>query len=192
MDNRYTVYILTFADGRVYIGMTGQKLSMRCRRGAYQQCSRIGEAIDKFGMDAFDVGVVAEHLTKAEAERIEMENIARYDSTNPSKGFNVALGGNVVGRHSEVTRQKMSSSQRGRKFSEEHLTRLRKPKLDGAKRRTVLQYDENDKLLGEYGSVYVAADIVGGWAESIMRCCNHKQRTHKGYRWEYARRCSDD
>ena len=127
MDRNYKVYILTLNDGRVYIGMTRQTLSNRCRKGGYKGMC-VGDAINEYGMDAFEVGVIAENLTKSEAEIIEKEMIALYDSTDPHKGFNVALGGNIEGRHSIITRKKMSDGQKGRKFSEEHLQKLRKPK----------------------------------------------------------------
>lgn len=191
MTNNYKVYILTLNDGRVYIGMTQQELSARCRKGAYNGCPGISKAIEEFGFDAFKIGVIAENLSKSEAERIECETIALYDSTNPSKGFNVALGGNIAGRHSKDTRQKMSECQKGRKFSEEHLQKLRKPKSRVTPRSTtpvckrVLQYDVNGNFLGEYISASAAANSVRGWTESIRRCCNHQQHTCAGYRWEY-------
>ena len=191
-QTNYKVYMLTLTDGRVYIGMTRQKLNHRCRKDGYIHCPVMGKAVEDFGWEAFKLSVIADNLTCAEAERIEKENIAKYDSTNPLKGFNVALGGNIEGRHSEVTRQKMSAGQKGRTFSEEHLSRLRKPKLGGARRRTVLQYDADGNLLCEHESVYIAANNVDGCAVCIMRCCNHKQHTHKGYKWEYGRRMFDD
>ena len=190
--NNYKVYKLTLTDGRVYIGMTHQKLNLRCRKSGYIQCPTMGKAIGEFGWDAFKVSVIAEHLTRLDAERIEKESIARYDSTNPLKGFNVALGGNIEGRHSSVTRRKMSDSQKGRIFSEQHLLKLRKPKLNGAKRRTVLQYDEEGEFICEHDSVDDAVKRVGGCKVCIIRCCNHKQRSHKGYKWEYGRRCLDN
>ena len=183
--NDYTVYKLTLTDGRVYIGMTHQPLSHRCRKDGYIGCPGMGKAIAKYGWDAFSVSVIADHLTKTDAERIERENIALFDSTNPHKGFNVALGGNIPGRHSQATLQLMSDGQKGRVFSEEHLLRLRKPKLNGALRRTVIQYDSDGNVLCEHASIYDAVESVGGRKECIMRCCNHKQRLHKGFMWEY-------
>ena len=188
----YTVYMLTLTDGRVYIGMTHQELNRRCRKSGYVHCPAMGKAIGDFGWDEFKLSVIAEGLNRVEAEQIEKESITRYDSTNPLKGFNVALGGNIEGRHSEVTRQKMSAGQKGRIFSEEHLSRLRKPKMGGTQRRRVLQYDADGTLLCEHESVYIAANNVGGCAVCIMRCCNHKQHTHKGYKWEYGRRMPHD
>ena len=191
MERNYKVYILTLGDGRVYIGMTRQKLNLRCRKGAYAPITVIGKAIEEFGWDAFKVGVIADNLTKQEAEKLEMESIARYDSTNPLKGFNVALGGNIVGRHSKVTRQKMSECQKGRKLSEEHIQKLRKPKSRVTPRSTptvckhVLQYDVKGNFLREFESASAAARSVRGWTESIRRCCNHLQTTCAGYKWEY-------
>lgn len=191
-SNNYTVYMLTLTDGRVYIGMTHQKLSLRCRKSGYTRCPAMGKAVEEFGWDAFKLSVIAENLNCEEAERIEKESIARYDSTNPLKGFNVALGGNIEGRHSDATRQKMSESQRGRTFSEEHLSRLRKPKMNGAYRRTVLQYDEYGNFLCEHDSIYDAVRSIDGCEVCIIRCCNHKQHLHKGFKWEYGRRVIDD
>lgn len=185
--NDYTVYKLTLTDGRVYIGMTHQPLSHRCRKDGYAGCPSMGKAIAEYGWDAFSVSVIADRLTKTDAERIEKENIALFDSTNPLKGFNVALGGNIRGRHSQATRQLMSDGQKGRVFSEEHLSRLRKPKLNGALRRTVVQYDPDGNILCEHPSIYDAVKSVGGNKTSIINCCNHKQRFHKGFMWEYGK-----
>jgi predicted GIY-YIG superfamily endonuclease len=198
MDRNYKVYVLTLNDGRVYIGMTRQTLRNRCRKGGYKEGTNIGDAINEYGMDAFKVGVIAENLTKSEAELVEKEMIAAYDSTNPDKGFNIALGGNIVGRHSIITRQKMSVGQKGRKFSEEHLSKLRKPKSKVTPRskppvcKHVLQYDIDGNFLREFESASAAANSVGGWTESIRRCCNHLQRTCAGYKWEYERRYSEN
>lgn len=191
-QTNYKVYMLTLTDGRVYIGMTRQKLNHRCRKDGYIHCPAMGKAVEDFGWEAFKLSVIADNLSCAEAEQIEKENIAKYDSTNPLKGFNVALGGNIVGRHSEVTRRKMSEGQKGKKLSDEHLSHLRKPKMNGALRRTILQYDADGNLIREHDSLIDATKSVDGWMECIVRCCNHKQHTHKGYRWEYGRRVTND
>ena len=189
----YTVYKLTLSDGRVYIGMTQQSLSQRCRKSAYNGCPAMAKAIEEHGWDAFSLSVISDHLSQEDAEEIEKYNIALYDSTNPHKGFNVALGGNIVGRHSVDTRKRMSISQKGRLFSKEHLSKLKKPKLNGALRRTVIQYDKDGKRLCEFPSLNDAAKSVDGCKECISRCCNHKQHSHKGFKWEYGERgCSHD
>lgn len=181
----YTVYKLTLTDGRVYIGMTHQPLSKRCRKNGYVHCPSMGEAVEKYGWDAFSVSVIADGLSQTEAEQIEKANIKFYDSTNPDKGFNVALGGNIEGRHSQITLKRMSIGQKGRKFSNEHLAKLRKPKLNGALRRSVIQYDTSGNFLRQFPSLDEAVVSVGGRKECIIRCCNHKQYSHKGFKWEY-------
>lgn len=87
--------------------------------------------------------------------------------------------------NSKQTRQQMSESRKGRSFSAEHLHKLRKPKMGGSLKRRVLQYDIDGTLVRKYESVFDAATAVGGFAESIMRCCNRKQHTAKGYKWRY-------
>ena len=188
MEHNYTVYKPTSGDGRVYIGMTHQTLNKRCRKGGYQENSVIGQAIKEFGWDTFKVSIIAEHLSKSEAECLEMKNIANYNSTDPTKGFNVALGGNIQGRHSLVTRKKMSDGQKGRKLSKSHIQKLHKPKLNGALRRKVLQYDLNGNFLREYNSLCEAAEAVSACKNSIGLCCNHHQHTSVGYKWEWGKR----
>lgn len=185
-EKSYSVYMLRAKDGRVYIGMTGQPICQRCRSTAYNGCPALKKAIDEHGWSFFKKTILCEGLTKSEAETMEKEFIAKYDSTDPEKGFNVALGGNIPGRHSEQTIQRMSESQKGRMFSEEHRSKLRKPKRNGILKRQVLQYSIDGTLIRKYESVFEAATAVGGFAESIMRCCNRKQHTAEGYKWQYA------
>ena len=160
MVKDYTVYKLTLVDGRVYIGMTHQPLSKRCRKDGYNGCPKMVKAINDYGWDAFTVSVIAANLSRTEAEQIEKDSISLYDSTNPCKGFNVALGGNIEGRHSFVTRQRMSSSQKGRRLSDEHLSKLRKPKVNGSLRRTVIQYDKDMRVIYEHPSLIHAVKAL--------------------------------
>jgi hypothetical protein len=48
-------------------------------------------------------------------DKLEIEFIQKYDSTNPEKGYNVELGGNGIGKHSESTKRKISEAQLGEK-----------------------------------------------------------------------------
>ena len=170
-DSRnYKVYMLRASDGRVYIGMTGQKISNRCRKSCYIGCPGMKKAIEELGWDSFEKSVLFDNLTMREAERLEKEMIIKFDSTNPAKGFNVALGGNVAGRHSDVTLQKMSESQKGKEFSANHKKNLRKPKKNGSMRRTIKQYTTEGKLVCVYQSLVEAANAVNAFVESIVRC----------------------
>lgn len=90
--------MLKSKDGRVYIGMTSQSLTQRCRSTAYNGCPALKKAIAEYGWNFFERFSVKEGLSKTEAEELEKELIAHYDSTNLEKGFNVAYGGNIPGR----------------------------------------------------------------------------------------------
>lgn len=187
MDDRkvYKVYALKSPDGKMYIGMTRQPISLRCRKDGYNGCPAMEKAILEYGWDSFTTEVLIDNLTKSQAELFEKEFIEQFDTVNPDKGFNVALGGNIEGRHSSETIAKMSQSQKGRVFSKEHLERLQKPKLNGALRRKVYKYTLSGVLVEVYDSVKQASEIMGVSKVSIIQCCNHKNKTCKGFKLEY-------
>lgn len=110
-------------NGKVYIGMTCRTMAARWNEG-YRNNPHFHRAIKKYGWDGFDHEIIAENLSKEEAEETERFYIALHDSTNVEKGYNIALGGNSIGKHSEETKRKMSESQKGRKFTEEHKKNL--------------------------------------------------------------------
>ncbi len=56
------------------------------------------------------------------------------------------------------------------------------PKSGGKK--TVLQYDMQDKLIAKHTSIAAAAKSVGGSTRSIMRVCSGKQQAFKDYKWK--------
>ena len=103
-------------NGKIYIGMTGQKPLRRwdCGRG-YIGNKYFYRAIKKYGWDNFYHEILCDGLTLEEANRIERFLIAKYDSANPKKGYNIDLGGNGVGSRSQLTREKLSKSHKGQK-----------------------------------------------------------------------------
>lgn len=108
--NNYFVYKHTGPSGKVYIGITKQEPRVRWKNGrGYADNPRFINAIDKYGWDSFDHEIVAEGLSKADAETMEIRLIAAYDSTNPDYGYNLALGGNANNPTDEVKR-KISNS----------------------------------------------------------------------------------
>lgn len=107
----------------VYIGMTCRTVEERWESG-YQGNPHFYRAIKKYGKDAFSHEVLAENLTKEEAERLERFYISEHNSTNRKIGYNIENGGYSIGKHSEETKRKISESQKGRKFTEEHRRNL--------------------------------------------------------------------
>lgn len=122
----YIVYRHTNkSNGMIYIGMTQKTIEKRWNSG-YRNNPHFHRAIKKYGWDGFYHEVVANGLTKEKAEEIEKYYIAKHNSTNPAVGYNIELGGNSTGKHSEKTKQKISAAQKGRTFTEEHRSNMSK------------------------------------------------------------------
>lgn len=129
----YTVYKHTSPTGKVYIGITSNTLQRRWKGGhGYETNTHFMRAIKRHGWGAFQHETLFSNLTEEEAKAKEQELITLYDSTNPNKGYNRDLGGNVRSRetaakisaaltgvpHSDERRKRQSKRQQGRKLSE--------------------------------------------------------------------------
>ena len=113
----YTVYKHTTPSGKVYIGATRQNPKRRWRNGkGYMHNKRFCDAIRKYGWDNIEHEVISTGLDKEQAYAMEAGLIAKYDSTNQAKGYNMSIGGerSALGicRSSE-TRRKISESKKG-------------------------------------------------------------------------------
>ena len=116
----YTVYKHTCPNGKVYIGITSQKLENRWRKGkGYCKNTLFHRAIEKYGWDNLKHETLFENLTKEEAEQKEIELISSHKSNERECGYNVANGGQCVGMFSEETKEKLRKANIGKKQSEE-------------------------------------------------------------------------
>lgn len=124
----YTVYKHTSPSGKVYIGITCQRVAQRWKNGhGYKHSPHFQAAIEKYGWDAIQHEIIAENLTQEAATRMEVELIAQYDSNNPEKGYNLSTGGeySTAGiRLSEERRRQISLAHKGRPLSEAHRKKL--------------------------------------------------------------------
>ena len=111
-EAHYTVYCLTDPDGKKYVGCTGKPVEERWGNGwHYNAASQIARAIRTIGWKNFEKKILCEKLTREGAEKLEKWFIAYYDSANPEKGYNRALGGLVRGfRLSEAAKEACSRS----------------------------------------------------------------------------------
>lgn len=110
----YTVYKHTSPSGKIYIGITSQKLYQRFQNGVgYKQSRRFYNAIKKYGWDNIKHEVLFEGLTKEQAEQKEIELISLYQSNDKRYGYNIENGGNTIGKLSEETKQKIAKSRMG-------------------------------------------------------------------------------
>lgn len=139
----YCVYKHTSPNGKVYIGITGQKPKYRWDNGnGYKQNTYFYNAIQKYGWENFEHEILFTELTKEDACTKEKELITLYDSTNRNKGYNLSVGGELSALGailSDETRRKMSKSRTGEKnhfYGKHHSKETKKIISDKAKKRT--------------------------------------------------------
>lgn len=93
-DNTWSVYKHTSPSGKVYIGISKYSPIKRWRGGkGYCNNKYFTNAINKYGWDNFKHEILYADLSKEDACRLEIELIAKYDSTNPDCGYNLSTGG---------------------------------------------------------------------------------------------------
>lgn len=95
MNNNYIVYAHTNEiNGKIYIGITHQKVEQRWRRGkGYKNQKYFYRAITKYGWGNFYHEIIASNLSEDEAKKFEISLILNFDTTNRMKGYNITRGG---------------------------------------------------------------------------------------------------
>ena len=188
----YTVYQhKNKINGKVYIGITSQKLEQRWgSQGCnYKSSPHFYSAIQKYGWDNFEHNILFTDLTKEQACLKEQELIKEYNSMNREFGYNSTSGGDIftmneetkqkisqamIGNQnglghpcSEEKKEKISNAQKGRKFTEEHKQKL----SEAAKDRHVPCSEEKKQILKEKShkkSVY--CEELDKIFESVQEC----------------------
>lgn len=110
----YKLYLHTTPNGKMYFGITCQKVEVRWQNGrGYIGNDHFTKAINKYGWNNIEHLVLADNLTKEEACHYEEVLIAYFDTTNREKGYNHSSGGEL-NLHSEETKRKMSEAHKGK------------------------------------------------------------------------------
>jgi group I intron endonuclease len=208
-DKKYVVYRHIFPNEKSYIGITSQyPFWRRWRAGSgYHRQSKIYNAIQKYGWKNVRHEILAENLSIDDANRIEQEMVAKFDSVK--NGYNISAGGG--GTYgipcSEETRGKIGRSNRGKssgnassllRYMNEHGAWNKGKPLTGEHYRKVAEerrrrcnkrigcYDPvSHRLLKIYESCTVAANTVGVSKETISRCARGRRKTSAGFEWRY-------
>lgn len=90
----YTVYYHSFPNGKYYFGITRQTLQKRFKGGAgYAEQAVMRRAIQKYGWDNIQHCVFASRLTFEEACNMEKILIAKFNTVDPTFGYNLSRGG---------------------------------------------------------------------------------------------------
>jgi group I intron endonuclease len=96
--NIYKVYKYTnLINGKIYIGQTMESIEMRAGHNGYKyrKCPYFYNAIQKYGWKNFTSEILADNLTREQANELEIEYIKKFNSQNPEIGYNISDGGNT-------------------------------------------------------------------------------------------------
>lgn len=92
-DQIYTVYChRNHLNDKRYIGQTHKTMEQRSgiNGSCYKKQRRFSNAINKYGWENFDHTILADGLTKDEANIVEQFYIWRYNTTDTAHGYNIA------------------------------------------------------------------------------------------------------
>lgn len=163
----YVVYKHTTPSGKVYIGITGNKPEYRWDHGNGYKCNRhFWSAIQLNGWDGIEHEILVSGLTRDQACAMEINLIAKYDSTNPEKGYNHSTGGGGptgISRSAE-TRKKMSELRKGRRASEETRKRLSESlrgHVISEKTRKKISESSKGKTISEEQRAKISKALIG-------------------------------
>ena len=87
-DKCYLVYELTFPDGKKYYGRT-YNTDARWQNGKAYKTQKVGKAIEKVGWENVERRIIAENLTKENAQMIEHSLIKGTGTDLEAIGYNV-------------------------------------------------------------------------------------------------------
>lgn len=175
--------------------------------------------VKRYGWRGMQHEVLAENLSEDDAYFVEQAMIKKYQSTNPTFGYNTSKGGKAVYaglKHTDETKDKIRKANTGAVFTEEHCKNLSKslkglmvgeknpmygkPKsaitiqrqYDSHKyqMKSVVQKDLDGNIIGTYFSIHEANRKTGVSRGCISACLSGRQKSSKGFIWEYAN--SDD
>ena len=181
-------------NGKRYIGITNNVARRWSGQGnRYDHSPRFYNAIKKYGWDGFTHEIVLDGLTLEEANRYEIEYIARYQTQDHDKGYNIAPGGDYVPsnlgkHHSEETKRKISESNKGKVISEAQ--RRQHSEYMKGRYKGALNYKSRAVLCITTGEVFesqrIAAEKTGCLQCKISLCCRGKRSHTHGLKWKYA------
>ena len=119
MNKNWCVYMHTNKiNGKKYIGITSRQPEVRWKKdGKGYREGKFRYAIQKYGWDNFEHEIIASDLTKEEAEKMEIEIIAKFNTRDDKYGYNLAIGGKSSAgfTHSEETKKICGLAQKGGK-----------------------------------------------------------------------------
>jgi len=127
-ENNYCVYCHTFPNGKKYVGLTSKGVKKRWLNGrGYSKNHQrtMFYAIEKYGWGNIIHEIIEYGLSKTQSEQLEIKLIAQYKSNEIEFGYNLTSGG-YAPIISDISRKRMSESQKGKVMPEEVKRKLSK------------------------------------------------------------------
>lgn len=128
-----SIYIVkNIINNKVYVGQTWKCISnrlcehIRHRNDKRRRCTKLARAMNKYGIDKFNIQLLTITHTQEVSDYWENYFIEKYDAIN--NGYNIKNGGSK-GRHSTETAAKISKALKGKKFSKNHRENISKAKV---------------------------------------------------------------
>lgn len=184
----FVLYLITnTSNGKVYVGITrhtaekrwvGHRKKLRTKTHPNRH---LQAAYNRDGEASFKVDTLQDFATEAETLSAEVETVAVMRAANPSHGYNKTPGGEAftAGMSAIVSRK-----QRGRKFSPEHLEKLRVSHLgkalsDGAKEKLSAFWTGKPKPKSSEHRAKLSAALLGNrftGPRTVPRACSRCNR----------------
>lgn len=186
-------------NGKLYIGQTSEDNVKRRWHGGvnYYNCPRFYNAIKKYGWDNFNHIVLIDNIsTLEEANEIEKFLIAKYDTTNKDKGYNLSEGGSCQIPNESRIKQGESLHQRHEQKPEvqkvNELVQEKKDLIQELKQNSSIQYRRGNvkpviciETQVIYESSAEAERETGIRARAIRSVCTGDQKTTNKLHWAY-------
>lgn len=176
MAQSWCVYVHEHIEsGKKYIGVTSSHPpSLRWGKNGrrYENHPVFYNAIKKYGWDAFLHTVLYTDLTQEEAEAIEMNLIALYQTQDRRFGYNIREGGQFSHRSPE-TKAKISASLTGKHY--------KTPTARRGQGRAVMCVETGVT----FGSIGEAARWCQTNKGTLYKVCDNPTRVAGGYHWRF-------
>lgn len=197
----YSLYIHITPNNKKYIGITRRNPEDRWNNGnGYRNNNHFYCAIKKYGWNNIQHIVILTGLSKEEAEKKEIEYIAKYNTTDRRYGYNNDYGGGVCAIPSPETIKKMKLSHIGKRpyihktneEKEKHRIRTTnrwKDKKERKKLTDSIREKHGIKVIcvetkQVFDTIIDASNFYNITAINIGRCCRGKRMTAGGYHWK--------
>lgn len=169
-------------NDKIYIGQTTQTLKERIHN--YKEEVKFSKhlrpiiaAMRKYGFENFYFEILEDQIqTKEELDLAEQKYIKLYHSLITENGYNIELGGNSVGKHSDITKQKIRTAQLKEK---NHM--WNKTGYQNATSKKIIELTTGNI----YESANLAAIDLNLNFSHVCAVARGKRGSHKGYVFRY-------